>query len=144
MVDNTRIDKITRTTKANQDPAYSDFYLNFNRHPESNILLRATNEESVKKAIKNLVLTRKGERLYQPEFGGNLDVFLFENISASTSESIKTFIIDSIQTYEPRARVIEVVVIPNEAKHSYEVGIIFEVINSVNPVSLTLTLFRVR
>lgn len=145
MVDYTRIDKITRTQKANEKSIYySDFLMNLNRHPESNIVVRATNEEAVKKALRNLLLTNRGERMYQPDVGADLSSLLFENISPVTTDLIKSNIIETINRFESRVKVIEVIVVPNEASNSYEVGIIFEIINSVDPVSINLTLYRVR
>lgn len=145
MVDYTRIDKITKSQKATQKAVYySDFLINLNRHPESNIVVRATNEEAVKKALRNLLLTNKGERLYQPEIGSDLNSLLFENISPVTTDLIKSKIIDVITRFENRVKIIDVVVLPNESNNSYEVGIVFEIINSVDPVSISLTLYRVR
>lgn len=145
MVDITRVDKITKTARAAQkDVYYSDFYTNFNKHPESNFLVRSTNEESVKRALRNLLLTNKGERLYQPDRGADIDKFLFEDISAVTASLIKNHIVEAIKYNEPRVRVLDVAVVPNEINNSYEVGIIVDIINNVNPVSLSLTLYRVR
>lgn len=145
MVDYTRIDKITRSQKATQKAVYfSDFLINLNRHPESNIVVRATNEEAVKKALKNLLLTNKGERLYQPKVGSDLQKLLFEDMSPVTADLLKSKILETIKTYEPRVRVLDIVVLANESTNSYEVGIVFEIINSVDPVTLSLTLYRVR
>ena len=145
MVDYTRIDKITKTKKAEQKSVYySDFLINLNRHPESNIVVRAVNEEAVKKALRNLLLTDRGERLYQPSIGSDINSLLFEDVSPITTDLIKSRIIDVITRFENRVKIIDVVVLPNESNNSYEVGIIFEIINSVDPVSISLTLYRVR
>lgn len=144
MVDVTRIDKITRTNKADKKPAYSDFYTNFNAHPQTKRLVKHTNEEAVKRSIRNLIQTDKYDRLFQPEVGSRIKSLLFENMSPIIEEEIKSAIKETIDTYEPRARVIEVVVNSNESRHSYDVYIYFEVINSVNPVSINITLYRAR
>jgi phage baseplate assembly protein W len=145
MVDYTRIDKITRTQKAAQKAVYySDFLINLNRHPESNIVVRSTNEEAVKKALRNLLLTNKGERLYQPKIGCDIQNLLFENMSPMTADLLKSKILETIKTHERRVNVLDIVVLPNETSQSYEVGIVFEIINSVDPVTISLTLYRVR
>ena len=145
MVDTIRVDKITGTNRTStKEVFFSDFYTNFNKHPESNFLVKATNEESIKKALRNLLLTDKGERLYQPNLGGNINSLLFEDISEFTANQIKSHIADSIKYFEPRVNVLDIAVIPNESKNSYEVAILFEVINSVQPTSIALTLYRVR
>lgn len=144
MVDTTRIDKITRTNKAAEKPAYSDFYTNFNAHPQNNRLVKYTNEEAVKRSIRNLVQTDKYDRLFQPEIGCRVRSLLFENMSPVIEEEIKNTIRETIEIYESRARVIDIIVQSNESRQSYDVYIYFEVINSVNPVSINITLYRAR
>lgn len=41
---------------------YSDFTMDMFRNPVSNDLARRTNENAVKEAVKNLILTDRGER----------------------------------------------------------------------------------
>lgn len=145
MVDITRIDKITRTDKAATKPAYySDFYTNFNAHPQNKRLAMYTNEESVKRSIRNLILTEKYDRMFQPEVGCRIKSLLFENMSDIVVEQIKNVIQETIDTYEPRARVLDIIVQPNESRQAYDIYIYFEVINSINPVSINITLYRVR
>lgn len=145
MVDVTRIDKITRIDKASEKkPYYSDFYTNFNVHPQNKRLVKYTNENSVKRAVRSLILTEPGERLFQPDIGCKIRRLLFENMSDITAIQIKNAIEETISLYEKRARVITVEVIPNEDVHSYDVYIIFEVINSITPIALNITLYRAR
>jgi phage baseplate assembly protein W len=145
MVDITRIDKITRTEKASEKkPFYSDFYTNFNVHPQNKRLAKYTNEESVKRSIRNLILTEKYDRMFQPEIGCRIKSLLFENMSDIISMEIKKSIQETVDTYEPRARIIDIIVQANESRHAYDIYIYFEVINSVNPILLNLTLYRAR
>jgi phage baseplate assembly protein W len=145
MVDIARIDKITRKDKAfDRKPYYSDFYTNFNVHPQNNRLVKYTNEESVKRSIRNLILTDKYDRPFQPEIGCRVRSLLFENMSDIIVEEIKATIRETIDTYEPRVRVIDVIVQTNEARQSYDVYIYFEVINNVEPITLNITLYRAR
>lgn len=145
MVDVTRIDKITKTDKAsNQKPYYSDFYTNFNVHPQNKRLVKYTNEESVKRSIRNLINTEKYDRLFQPEVGCRIRSFLFENMSEIVSNEIKSSIKETIEIYEPRARIVDIIVQANEARHAYDVYIYFQVINSDKELSINITLYRAR
>jgi phage baseplate assembly protein W len=145
MVDVTRINKITRTEVASaKKPYYSDFYTNFNAHPQNKRLAKYVNEESVKRSIRNLILTEKYDRMFQPEIGCRIKSLLFENISNAISEEIKKTIDETIRQYEPRARIVDIIVQANESRHAYDIYIYFEIINSVNPVALNLTLYRAR
>jgi phage baseplate assembly protein W len=145
MVDTARIDKITRTDKASdKKPYYSDFYTNFNAHPQNKRLVKYANENSVKRSVRNLILTEPGERLFQPDIGCKIRSLLFENMSDITAMQLKNAIEETITLYEKRARIITVEVVPNEDLHNYDVYIIFEVINSITPVALNITLDRAR
>jgi phage baseplate assembly protein W len=145
MVDVTRIDKITKTDKASdRKPFYSDFYTNFNVHPQNKRLVKYINEDAVKRSIRNLILTEKYDRPFQPEIGCRIKSLLFENMSDVIVEEIKNVIKETIDTYEPRARVLDIIVQANESRQSYDIYIYFEVINKVDPVSISITLFRAR
>jgi phage baseplate assembly protein W len=56
--------------------------------------LSYSNEEQMLSNLKNLILTRRGERLMQPLFGTNLQDSLFEQ----NTDQLKNSIIDSITT----------------------------------------------
>jgi phage baseplate assembly protein W len=123
---------------------FTDFYNDFNVHPQNKRLALHTDEQAVRRSIRNILSTNTKERLFNPEFGGGLRRFLFEDISVMTSDLIKDAVTDSITKYEPRARIIDVLVISNEFAHSYEVSVYYEIINNANPQTLQLTLYRVR
>jgi len=137
-----RADKYTELT--NPDELYSDFLVNLNPHPVSGAVLRFTNEKAVTRSIRNLLLTNPGERLYQPDLGSGIRQLLFEPISNFTSNMLGRFIEDTINKYEQRAKVLAVDVIPEEDKNRYTVTIVYVLINKQEPVSITVTLQRVR
>lgn len=145
MTDVTRLDKITSLKKAeSRAPAYSDFFVNFNKHPETGALIRSVNEDSVRKALRNLLLTNKGERLYKPNLGCDIKKILFEPMTPVTTDTLRTYIEDAIRTNEPRVRTLGIDVVPDEIANAYRVAIVYEVINNTQPQTLTLTLYRVR
>jgi phage baseplate assembly protein W len=142
MVD--RIDALTTRKTTQSDPVFTDFYNNFNIHPQNKRLALHTDEQAVRRSMRNILQTNTKERLFNPEFGGGLRRFLFEDISVMTSDLIKDAVFDSITKYEQRARIIDVLVVSNEFAHSYEVSVYYEIINNANPQTLQLTLYRVR
>jgi len=144
MVDTRRIDKITSARIDNKTFNYSDLYTNFNKHPDTGFLLKNTDANSIKRALRNLILTNKGERLFQPDFGCNIRKALFEDMSDITTDTIKIYIEDAVRDYEPRIKIEQVIVAPNETHNSYEISIVYEIINNSIPQALTLTLYRRR
>ena len=123
---------------------FSDVSSDFEQHPDTHDLMRLKNEEAVKRSIRNLVLTNKYERPFQPNLGSNLRKYLFEDISPTTSLNLQNEIKTTIENYEPRAGSVDVTVSPYVDENAYVVNILFYIINSNNPISLNTILYRVR
>jgi phage baseplate assembly protein W len=139
-----RIDALTTRKTTQSDPVFTDFYNNFNIHPQNKRLALYTDEQAVRRSMRNILSTNTKERLFNPEFGGGLRRFLFEDISVMTADLMKDAIKESIGRHEPRARVVDVLVVSNEFAHSYDISVYYEIINNANPQTLQLTLYRVR
>ena len=127
-----------------QRDLFSDIFTSFSVHPELHDLVIRRNEESIKQAINNLILTNKYERPFNPNFGCNLRKYLFEPMNSFTASSIENEIKMSIENYEPRVRLIVVVATPFEKQNAYAVTVEFYIVNSSVPVTLTTLLYRVR
>lgn len=65
-------------------------------------------KEQIKSNFINLLLTSKGERILNPEFGSELRQLLFENITSPTEENIKNAIITSADIYIPEIQIIDI------------------------------------
>lgn len=137
-----RADRFTATSV--KEEIYSDFLVNFNAHPVSGTLLRFVNEVAVSRSIRNLMLTNTGERLYQPDVGSGIRAFLFEPISEVTSIALRGAIEYTIRSHEPRARVLRVSVVTQEERNAYGVTVVYMLINKSDPISVNVTLQRVR
>lgn len=127
-----------------QSSLYSDFFTNFNSHPDSKQLMTLKDESSVIRSIKNLIYTNKYERLFQPTVGSNIRNFLFENSTPQTAMSLKKDISSTIENYEPRAKLINVEVVEYPDNNAYIVTIVFYIANIVDPITIQLPLVKVR
>ena len=135
----------TKTTPQTAKPlVYSDFYSNFDLELVKKDLLSYKNEDSVKRSIRNILLTEKGERFFNPTFGSDIRKMLFENFSPSTEQVVADLIKTAIGNHEPRANVIDVNVSGNPDQNSMYINIVFSVINKAEPVTLELILNRIR
>ena len=63
--------------------------------------LTETTLEQAGHNIKNLLLTAKGERVMQPDFGSDLRALLFEQADENIEERIEETILESISTWLP-------------------------------------------
>jgi phage baseplate assembly protein W len=72
--------------------------------------LTSTDNQAVKADLLHLLLTRKGQRLYLPDFGTDLLKFIFEPEDGITFEAIKTDISNEIQKYLPNLQMDDLVV----------------------------------
>jgi phage baseplate assembly protein W len=63
---------------------------------------------AIKADLMHLILTRKGQRLYNPDFGTDLLQFIFEPNNDDTLEGIKTEITTVVKKYLPNLSITEI------------------------------------
>jgi phage baseplate assembly protein W len=123
---------------------FADLDLSFKINPFTKDLYLKTDEDAVKTAIKHLIRTKNFERSFHPEIGTQAHSLLFENFSSAAKLAMEKTIIDSIEKYEPRARLINVEVEESTDTHDLIVNIIFTLKNTSNPVTISTLISRVR
>lgn len=123
---------------------FADFHKDLTQNPLTEDLAVKRDEEAVKEAIKNLILTDRGERLMQPLVGGNIRAMLFENNTPSTIKIIQESIKETINFYEPRATLLDVIVQSSLDETTVQVAIYFYINNIEQPITLTVFLERTR
>ena len=69
-----------------------------------------TTVEAVKNNIKNLLLTNRGERVFQPLIGLNLRQFLFEQLTAEVIFEIQNDIRDTMKSWLPFVNIENIIV----------------------------------
>ena len=136
--------KSIETSLTIQQEYYSDFLGDLDFHPTKKDLLRNTNEEAVKGSIRNLLLTNRGERLYDSNIGSDIRKILFENFSPAMESVLADLIRTTIENHEPRAKIIDIIVNSDVDSHYVVVTLVFSVINKEEPITLELILNRIR
>lgn len=107
-------------------------------------LAKTVDEFAVAQSIKNLILTDKMERPFQPTLGCDIRKSLFENFTPQTITVAKQRIAETIGQYEPRAEIINIEASPDEDNNALNMTIIFSLINSDVEQTLGLVLERIR
>ena len=67
-----------------------------------------TEIEQLKSNIKNLLLTKRGERLMNPLFGTGIETVLFEPITDEFEDKVQTIITNSVERYVPNVSIDEI------------------------------------
>ena len=125
-------------------PVFKDFDLNMKVHPVTGKLIIRKNSESIKQAIRNLVLTDKGERPFRPLFGSDIRSRLFDLYDPATESNITADVTLAIENYEERALLLGVGVAGDPDNNNLRVNITFRTISSEIPNTLTLSLEAIR
>jgi len=118
----------TSVIRARQS-VYSDLDFRFIVNPNTGDLALKKDAEAVKQSIMNILLTGRGERPFNPEFGGNLRAYLFENFDAVTQAAMENVIVNSLRNYEPRVRVDNVVINDLSYRNALEISIAFTLLS---------------
>lgn len=130
---------MSRTTRI-----FSDIDINFMAHPATGDVARKFDENAIKQSVKNLVLTQNYERPFHPEIGSQIRGLLFEPYSPALSNTLRRAITDTITNFEPRVRLLDVIVTASPDTNSIYVSIEFTIINTLRPLSVDITLTRTR
>jgi len=99
-------------------------------------------KDQVKSNIKNLLLTKKGERIIQPEFGSGLQSLLFEPNVDDLEGRIEDTINDSLEQWLPYVTAEEIDIESTDElrdNNKLNVSIKFRIGENVNLETLTFT-----
>ena len=109
---------------------YADLDLFFGKKSSDSDVSKVTDIQAVKRSIRNLVQLNTYEKPFHPEIGGNVRGLLFENMTPMTSAIIARKIQDTIENFEPRARLSAVNAIPDFDSNGYKVSVYFYIVNA--------------
>jgi len=123
---------------------FNDLDLDFTANPITGDVVAVKDSTSIKRGIKNILLTEEGERLMQPEVGSGIRNMLFEQMTDLSVQRIETEILSAIEAWESRAQVLSIIVTPEEDNNRYRVAITFRIINELEEQELELFLSRER
>jgi len=124
--------------------SYADLSFDFTANPQTGDVATVKDAVSVKRGIKNILLTEGFERLFQPEIGSGIKNMLFEPMTPLTEQRLSDACRDAIDAWEKRASVIDITVISEEEYNRYRVAIKFNINNSLETEQVDVFLNRER
>ena len=124
---------------------FKDLSVTFKKHPVTNDLVQVKDKAAIVQAMTALILTRKGEWLFQPELGCDVQSILFEPLDFGSAGLIKSSIKETLVRYEPRIRVNDVLCTVDYDNNGYEVEVYYTIIGREDqPVGIQFFLERTR
>jgi len=89
--------------------------------------LSYTTEEQSISNLKNLLLTRKGERVFQPNFGSNIPSLLFEQMNSSLEVDLEQSLRDYIGFWLPYIVIDDILIQPDFDRNLVRIELSFRV-----------------
>ena len=108
--------------------SFKDINITFKKHPVTNDLVVSKDASAIKQAIVNLLLTNKGERPFNYNYGSDIRSYLFEPLDFGVAAQIQSEIKTTIRNYEPRIGIVELVVEPEFEQNSFTVHLEYEIV----------------
>jgi phage baseplate assembly protein W len=94
--------------------------------------------DQIKSNLVNLLLTNKGERVFNPEFGADLKKALFEASVEDTYSYIRELITTNVGYFVPEVQIVEIQLLPNEDNNSISVTVRYKLKISGNSDEITV------
>ena len=107
---------------------FKDLSASFQTSPLNNDLIALKNESAIARSVRNLVLTARGERPFQPILGTGVSRLLFDNMDKLTAAAIRSELRTTIENYEPRVEINEIIVEADFERNAFDVTLQYFII----------------
>lgn len=78
--------------------------------------IMSSEEENIRQSVELILLTQKGERVMQPEFGCGLKNYVYETMDYGSLVRIEKEVREALERWEPRIMDVEVKVEPEQGR----------------------------
>ncbi len=107
---------------------FKDVSATFKINPINDDIIVIKNANAIARSIRNLVFTVPGEKPFEPTLGSRVTQLLFENLDTLTASAIQSEIENTINSFEPRVNLLNVIVTPNFDDNEFNCNIEYEII----------------
>ena len=124
-----------------QSKRFKDISLSFKRHPVTNDILALTNEDAIKRSVRNLVETVNEERFFNSLIGSHVRESLFEIPDNNLRATLRSQIENSILNFEPRVKLTNVIINHPNDTNDLEVTVKYDIVGQEStPQEITFIL----
>lgn len=131
----------------NRNPTYKDLdldFLNKNMDGEYFVNITKSDEDAIKRSVRNLIFTNYYERPFRSYLGSGVRQMLFENATPLTANLLETAIRDVINNFETRVKLLAVTVSADLDRNGFNVQLQYVINNNLQPVVTSIFLERIR
>ena len=107
---------------------FKDLSMSFQVNPITSDLIATKNETAIARSVRNLVLTRPGEKFFNPNLGSRVYETLFDNMDEVSASIVEDDIRDTIDNYEPRVKLVSIKATPDYQGNAFDVVITYNII----------------
>ena len=122
--------------------AFKDIKIDFARNPFTDDVAHVRNDNSIKQALKNLVLTVPGEVPFDNSIGSRVSELLFEPMDDLISDALQDEIAATINKFEPRVSLINTIIVPDYETGKYGVTVKYRIVGLPLTESVSFVLQR--
>ncbi len=143
--DSSRIIRSTsRASVTSRRKRWADLDLALTLHPIRKDIITLKDDDAIKNAVKNLLITNFSERPFNKNIGANLRALLFEPADVLTEISLRENIANTLARHEPRVEVIDIEIIDQSDSNSYLISVNFLIKEFDTDQSVQIILRRLR
>lgn len=123
---------------------WRDLDLNLVPHPIRGDIVPLRDDNAIKQAVRNLLVSNFFDRPFQAELGANLKGLLFEPADYITRIDIKDGIQNVLTKYEPRIQLLGINVEDLSDQNAYRILVVFRIKEYDTEESVEIVLRRLR
>lgn len=124
--------------------SWSDLDLSLILHPIRKDIVPLKDDNAIRNAVKNLLLTNFYERPFNHNIGANLRALLFEPADAITRMAIKDNIERTLTQHEPRIKILDIQVKDLSDQNAYNILVKFLIKEFDKQEDVEIVLRRIR
>ena len=137
-------DNLSKSKVVARKKGHRDLDLKLGIHPIRKDLNVLKDDNAIKNAIKNLLVTNANERPFQPFLGANLRGLLFEPADALTKIALRENILEVIKNHEPRVEVQDIDIKDLADQNAYRILVKMRIKEFDNDDTVEIVLRRLR
>ena len=135
---------ITKAKVVSRKKPHRDLDLSLKIHPVRRDIIPLRDDNAIKNALRNLLVSNFYDRPFSRDKGANLKGLLFEPADMFTRISLRKNIENVIKKYEPRVSINQIKIVDDQDKNSYRINVNFKIKEFDTDESVEILLRRLK